>query len=85
MLLLILSRTVSLTTHWYWLVVKLTFITLLLHLTISNVLHIYQGPPWSLSYCSWIYNYMCNQCLSPLKWLVRTQFMTRCTRYNIMW
>ena len=25
------------------------------------------GPSWSLFYGSWIYNYMCNQCLSPLK------------------
>jgi hypothetical protein len=22
---------------------------------------------WSWSYCCWIYNYLCNQCLSPLK------------------
>ena len=35
--------------------------------------------------CSWIYNYLCNQCLSPLKLWVRTPFMARCTRYNIMW
>jgi len=42
-----------------------------------------QGP--SSSYGSWIYNYMCNQCLSPLKLWVRTLFMARCTRYNIMW
>jgi len=33
----------------------------------------------------WIYNYLCNQCISPLKLLVRTTIMTRCTRYNIMW
>ena len=26
-----------------------------------------QGPLWSWSYSSWIYNYLCNQCLSPLK------------------
>jgi hypothetical protein len=26
----------------------------------------------SLSYCSWIYNYLCNQCLSPLTLWVRT-------------
>jgi hypothetical protein len=39
---------------------------------------------WSWSYGSWIYNYMCNQCLSPLEVLVRTPFMARYTRYNIM-
>jgi len=25
-----------------------------------------KGPSWLWSYCSWIYNYLCNQCLSPL-------------------
>jgi hypothetical protein len=39
----------------------------------------------SWSYGSWIYNYLCNQCLSPLKLWVWTLFMARCTHYNIMW
>jgi len=39
----------------------------------------------SWSYGGWIYNYLCNQCLSPLKLWARTPFMERCTRYNIMW
>jgi hypothetical protein len=43
-----------------------------------------QGPSWSWSYGSWIYIYLCNQCLSPLK-RVWTPFTARCTRYNIMW
>ena len=30
-----------------------------------------EGPSWSLSFGSWIYNYLCNQCLSPLKLWVR--------------
>jgi hypothetical protein len=36
---------------------------------------------------SWIYNYLCNQCPSPLKLWVQTLLMARsqCTRYNIMW
>jgi len=25
-----------------------------------------KGPLWSWSYGSWIYNFLCNQCLSPL-------------------
>jgi len=25
-----------------------------------------KGPSWSWSYGSWIYDYLCNQCLSPL-------------------
>ena len=31
-----------------------------------------RGPSWSWSYGSWIYNYICNQCPSPLKLWVRT-------------
>jgi hypothetical protein len=42
-----------------------------------------KGPSWS--YISWNYNYLFSQCLSPLKLWVRTPFMARCTRYNIMW
>ena len=33
------------------------------------------GPLWSWSYGSWIYNYLYNQCLPPLKLWVRTPFM----------
>jgi len=25
-----------------------------------------EGTSWSWSYGNWIYNYLCNQCLSPL-------------------
>jgi len=25
-----------------------------------------EGPSWPWSYGSWIYNYLCNKCLSPL-------------------
>jgi len=42
-------------------------------------------PSWSWSYGSWIYNYLCNQCLSPLKLCFQMPFMERCTWYNIMW
>ena len=45
--------------------------------------HLYLGPSWS--YVSWIYNYLCNQCLSTIKLWVWTLFMARCTQYNIMW
>jgi hypothetical protein len=31
-----------------------------------------QGPSWLWPYGSWIYNYLCNQCLSPLTLWVRT-------------
>jgi hypothetical protein len=30
------------------------------------------GPSWPWSYGSWIYNYICNQCLSPMMLWVRT-------------
>jgi hypothetical protein len=34
--------------------------------------YIYIGiHPWSWSYGSWIYNYLCNQCLSPITMWVR--------------
>ena len=33
---------------------------------------------------SWIDNYLCNQCLSPLKLWVRISLMASCTPYNIM-
>ena len=39
----------------------------------------FQGPSWSWSYGSWIYNYLCNRCLSPLMMLVRLPLRTRCT------
>jgi hypothetical protein len=34
---------------------------------VSLLIHI-KGPLWSRLYGSWIYNYLCNQCLSPLTW-----------------
>ena len=33
------------------------------------------GWSWSWSYGSWIYNYLCNQCLLPLKLWVRIPFI----------
>jgi hypothetical protein len=40
-------------------------------------------PSWPWSYGSWIHNYLCNQCISPLKLWVWIPFMGRCTWYNI--
>jgi len=37
------------------------------------------GPSWPWSYGSWIYNYLCNQCLSPLMLWVRISIMARYT------
>jgi hypothetical protein len=44
-----------------------------------------EGPSWLWSNGSWIYNYLCNQCLSQLMLCVRIPLMARCARYNIMW
>jgi hypothetical protein len=43
------------------------------------------GQTWSWSYGSWIYNYKCNQYISPLKSWVRTPFMAGCTDFIITW
>jgi hypothetical protein len=37
---------------------------------------------WSWLYGSWINDYLCNRCLSPLKLWVWIPHMARCTRYN---
>ena len=39
------------------------------------------GPSWSWSYGSWIYNYLCNQWLSPLMLWVRISIWARCTTF----
>jgi len=36
---------------------------------------IFQHPSCSWSYGSWIYNYLCNQCLSPLTLWARILLM----------
>jgi len=43
----------------------------------SDSLH--KGPLWPWSYGSWIYYYLCNQCLSPLMLWVRISIRVRCT------
>ena len=37
-----------------------------------------EGPSWSSSYGSCIYNYLCNQCLSPLMLWIRISIRARC-------
>ena len=37
------------------------------------------GPSWPWSYGSWIYSYLCNQCLLPLMLRVRIPLRARCT------
>jgi len=38
-----------------------------------------EGPSWPWSHGSWIYNYICNKCLSPLMLWVRISIRARCT------
>ena len=37
----------------------------------------FKGPSWPWSYGSWIYSFLCNQCLSPLMLWVRISFRAR--------
>jgi hypothetical protein len=43
------------------------------------VVNVYPGPSWPWLYVSWIYNYLCNPCLSPLMLWVRISIRARCT------
>jgi hypothetical protein len=38
-----------------------------------------KGPSCAWSHGNWIYNYLCNQCLSLLMWRVRISIRARCT------
>jgi hypothetical protein len=40
---------------------------------------LHRGPSWPWSHGGWIYNFLCNQCLSPLMLRVRISFRVRCT------
>jgi hypothetical protein len=45
----------------------------------KNLLVLYRGLLWLWSYGSWVYNYLCNQCLSPLMLWVRISIRAKCT------
>jgi len=57
----------------------------LLYYLFSLIYKLWMGTSLLLSYGSWIYNYMFNQCLSPLKLWVRIPHMAGCSRCNFMW
>jgi hypothetical protein len=64
--------------RWIWLFYNNWFkyncvISIISSLTKKVINH-----PWLSSYGSWIYNYLCNQCLSPLMW-VWISIRVRCT------
>ena len=41
--------------------------------------HLQKGLSWPWSYGSWIYNYLCNECISPLMLWVQISIRARCT------
>jgi hypothetical protein len=51
----------------------------LIYLKLSDVSHFTASWPWS--HGSWIYNYLCNQCLSPLMLWVRISIRAMCTTW----
>jgi hypothetical protein len=60
---------------WNWSKMKLLY----LWFDQNFELFCFMGPSWPGSYGSWIYNYLCNQCLSPLMLWVRITIRARCT------
>jgi hypothetical protein len=61
---------------------KDTRLVVVMFKTIYNKLPIqalFEGPSWLWSHGSWIYNYLCNQYLSPLMLWVRISIRERCT------
>ena len=56
--------------------IKITICLVRIVFTLSFILN--SSTPWPGSYCSWIYSYLCNWCLSPLMLLVRIPFRARC-------
>ena len=56
-----------------------TVTSLASHLQNSPNYRKYKGPSWSWLHGSWIFNYLCNQCLSPLMLWVRISIRVRCT------
>ena len=54
---------------WLYIVV-----TISVNNSVSHSLKMYGRASWSWSYGSWIYNHLCNQCLSPLTLWVRIPF-----------
>ena len=63
-----------------WSMIDCPFQTWNIHQKIFlEICKVQQGPSWLWSYGSWIYNYLCNQCLSPLKLWVRISIRASCT------
>ena len=55
-----------------------SLICLNMHMNPPSTMNVWRGPSWSWSHGSWIYNYLCNQCLSPLILWVPISIRARC-------
>ena len=51
---------------WYKISLRISTIFIKSPLVISETIQMEKGPSWSWWHGSWIYNYLCNQCLSSL-------------------
>jgi hypothetical protein len=64
---------------WCW-IFRWTLCELSNDITICSIIsNLVQGPSWPSSYGNWIYNYLCNQYLSPLVLWVGISIMAMCT------
>jgi len=70
---------------FFYIIVCVFFNILIFLLKHAEGVIVLLGLSWPWSYGSWIYNYLCTQCLSPLKLWVRIPLMARCIRYNIIY
>jgi hypothetical protein len=52
--------------HTFWFCIKKMIDFIINQNQTSKIYHTVGGLSWSWSYGSYIYNYLCNQCLSPL-------------------
>ena len=50
-----------------------------LHVLFQFYITLSRVPSWPWSHGSWIYNYLCNQCILPLMLWVRISIRVRCT------
>ena len=64
-----------------WCKSSLQFFTSQLPLTVTR--EDKWGMSWSWSCGNWIYNYLCSQCLSPLRLWVKIPLMVRCTHTTL--
>ena len=49
------------------------------HMRVTQYYRPKKGPSWPWSYSSWVHNYQCNRCPSPLMLWVKIPLRARCT------